>query len=100
MSAEPQNKILLPISWLIGTWQCTQASGSYPGIKEFTYSDIIQFETCKQQPVLKYTASSAHPETFNPMHLETGFLRAREGNELSLMVAHNFGKLYIYLSNS
>uniref|UniRef100_A0A182Q6J4 PAP-associated domain-containing protein n=1 Tax=Anopheles farauti TaxID=69004 RepID=A0A182Q6J4_9DIPT len=82
---------LKPIQWLIGTWKSISAKGSFPTIKDFTYSEVITFESLGQ-PLLNYESRSQHPQSGAPMHLERGFLRIKPGtNQVAFMVAHNFG---------
>lgn len=83
---------LQSIAWIAGTWESKNGVGYFPTITNFSYNDVIEFRFCGKQPVLAYTGSSSHPERGNPMHLESGFLRAHVDKSLSFMVAHNFGK--------
>lgn len=65
--------------------------GHYPTIQDFSYNEIITFESLGQ-PLLNYTSKSYHQETKKPMHLESGFLRVNPGtNQIAFMVSHNFG---------
>uniref|UniRef100_A0A182VXN8 THAP4-like heme-binding domain-containing protein n=1 Tax=Anopheles minimus TaxID=112268 RepID=A0A182VXN8_9DIPT len=85
------HEALKPIQWLIGRWESVTAKGSYPTIKDFTYNEILKFESLGQ-PLLNYEANSRHPDSGAPMHLERGFLRIKPGtNQVAFMVAHNFG---------
>lgn len=79
------------IAWIAGIWESKNGVGYFPTISNFSYNDVIEFRFCGKQPVMAYTASSSHPERGNPMHLESGFLRAGGEKSLSFMVAHNFG---------
>jgi len=83
--------LLRPISWIIGKWVSTNASGKFPTIKDFNYNETIDFRRCGMQPLVSYSGATSHPEKGNPMHLENGFLRARGNGQVSFMVAHNFG---------
>jgi len=83
--------LLKPISWIIGTWECKNASGRFPTIQDFSYNEVLEFRLCGQQPLLAYSSWSSHPVKNNPMHLESGFLRATGDGKMSFMVAHNFG---------
>ncbi|CAG7827940.1 unnamed protein product [Allacma fusca] len=82
---------LLPISWIIGTWESISAEGKFPTIQPFHYKELIEFRCVGAQPLLKYTASTKHTVSGNPMHQESGFLRMRGEHDISFMVAHNFG---------
>ncbi|XP_052867683.1 peroxynitrite isomerase THAP4-like [Anopheles cruzii] len=85
------HEALKPIQWLIGTWESVTAQGSFPTIRDFSYNEVIKFESLGQ-PLLNYEARSKNPISGNPMHLESGFLRIKPGtNEVAFMVAHNFG---------
>lgn len=85
------HEALKPIQWLIGTWESIIAKGHYPTINDFTYHEIMKFESLGQ-PLLNYESRSRHPVSGAPMHLESGFLRVKPGtNELAFMVSHNFG---------
>jgi len=84
-------ELLKPISWLVGTWETKTGVGYYPTISNFGYHETVEFRYCGKQPLLAYSGSSSHPERGNPMHLESGFLRSRDGDSLAFMVAHNFG---------
>lgn len=86
------NKLVKPVSWLVGKWKSTNGIGCFPGIKSFTYDEVIEFQTSGLQPVLKYLASSTNTTNGSPMHLEAGFLRGVDSEKFSFMVAHNFGK--------
>lgn len=82
---------LKPIQWLIGSWESISAKGHFPTIKDFTYNEVLKFESVGQ-PILNYEARSRHSVTGAPMHLESGFLRIKPGsNQLAFMVSHNFG---------
>lgn len=85
------HEALKPIQWLIGSWESISARGHFPTIKDFTYNEVLKFESIGQ-PLLNFEASSKHPVTGAPMHLERGFLRIKPGtNQLAFMVSHNFG---------
>ncbi|XP_058116221.1 peroxynitrite isomerase THAP4-like [Anopheles ziemanni] len=85
------HEALRPIQWLIGTWESVSAKGSYPTINDFSYNEVIKFESLGQ-PLLNYEARSRHPVSGAPMHLENGFLRVKVGsNQVAFMIAHNFG---------
>uniref|UniRef100_A0A182LW67 THAP4-like heme-binding domain-containing protein n=1 Tax=Anopheles culicifacies TaxID=139723 RepID=A0A182LW67_9DIPT len=85
------HEALKPIQWLIGRWESVTATGRYPTIKDFSYNEILKFESLGQ-PLLNYEANSRHPVSGAPMHLERGFLRIKPGtNQVAFMVAHNFG---------
>lgn len=82
---------LQSIAWIAGIWESKDGVGYFPTISNFSYNDTIEFRVCGKQPLFAYTGSSSHPDRGNPMHLESGFLRAHGENSFSFMVAHNFG---------
>lgn len=87
----PVHPALQPLEWLRGKWRSIGTEGSYPTIKPFEYEEEIEF-TSLGQPMLTYEATSWHPQTQKPMHLESGYLRIKPGTrDVSFMVAHNFG---------
>jgi hypothetical protein len=90
--------LLKSFSWLLGRWECADALGKFPTIKDFHYKDVLEFRQCGGQPLMAYSSFTKHPEKGNPMHLESGFLRAKGNNDLSFMVAHNFGNYTVYLN--
>ncbi len=89
--------IIQPIAWIVGIWESKDGAGHFPTISDFSYNDSIEFRLCGKQPVVAYTGSSSHPERSNPMHLESGFLRAHPDKSLSFLVAHNFGNFHVKL---
>lgn len=80
---------LMPLEFLIGTWNSVRARGIFPNIEDFTYNETITFEHIGQ-PLLNFKSVSKIGQ--RPMHLESGFLRINPGtNKLAFLVAHNFG---------
>lgn len=91
MQAGPIHPALEPLEWLIGKWRAVRTMGTYPSIKPFSYEEELDFVSLGQ-PMLNYASISWHSTNFNPMHLESGYLRIKPGTkEVSFMVAHNFG---------
>ncbi|KAJ8963298.1 hypothetical protein NQ318_018767 [Aromia moschata] len=91
MQAGPIHEALSPLKWMIGKWRSVSADGFYPTIQPFSFCEEISF-TSVGQPILNYSSLSWHPVKQSPMHLESGFLRIKPGtNDVSFMVAHNFG---------
>lgn len=43
------------------------------------------------RPFLVYSQRTWHPETGQPMHSETGFLRALSDDRIELVISHAFG---------
>lgn len=91
MQVGPVHEAIKPISWLIGKWKSISANGSYPTIKSFEYCEELEFISVGQ-PLLNYSSKTWNAMKLNPMKHESGFLRIKPGtNELSFIVAHNFG---------
>lgn len=91
MQVGPVHEAIKPISWLIGKWKSISAEGSYPTIKPFEYCEEVEFINVGQ-PLLNYSSKTWNAVKLNPMKHESGFLRIKPGtNELSFVVAHNFG---------
>lgn len=88
----PMPKPIEPMAWLIGTWRCENiGAGKYPTVNDFKYGEELTFAYAGK-PMLSFSSFSWHPEKKTPMHQESGFLRIKPGtNEVSLLVAHNFG---------
>ena len=88
MDPEP-NELLRPVAFLLGTWR-GRGEGIYPTIDSFTYEEEAVF-THTGRPFLIYTSKTWDPETRRPMHAETGFIRALEGDRVEVVIAHAFG---------
>ena len=80
---------------LIGTWESTSASGSFPTIKDFSYEEVLKFEE-NGQPLLHYSSISKMGN--DTKHCEEGFLRMLkpQSNLVCSLEAHNFGVTVIY----
>lgn len=73
------------VAHLIGTWE-GEGSGDYPGIAPFRYRERIVF-AATGKPFLRYDQRTWHPETDQPMHVETGYLRVVPGTDRVELVA-------------
>lgn len=80
------------LDWLLGEWKSESGNGKYADtIQPFNYAEQISFSHAGQ-PMLIYNAVSWNNASRKPMHLESGFLKVKPGtNEVSMIVAHNFG---------
>lgn len=71
-----------PLAFLVGTWT-GGGNGEYPTIESFTYEETVTFSTVPTKGFLFYQQKTWRPETKEPMHAETGYLRPTdEGVEL------------------
>lgn len=64
---------LAPLATLVGAWS-GEGEGQYPTIEPFRYRERVTFGHVGK-PFLAYGQRTAHPETGQPMHAETGYLR-------------------------
>eukprot|EP01132_Coremiostelium_polycephalum_P002372 gene2372-2934_t len=83
------------IGWIIGKFKGV-GKGVYPTIKPFTYVEEIEFTHITGKPVLRYTQNTYNPETGNPIHLESGFLRSPKEGVYELVVTQITGVSDIY----
>ena len=84
---------LVPLAWLLGRWQ-GNGHGEYPTIEKFQFGQEAVFAH-DGRPFLHYFSRSwlvddAGNKIKNSA-LETGFLRARPGGEVELLLAHHTG---------
>ncbi|MFA9432603.1 FABP family protein [Egicoccus sp. AB-alg2] len=85
---------LRPLAGLLGTW-VGEGAGHYPTIDPFRYREQVTFGHVGK-PFLVYGQRTTHPDTGQPMHAETGYLRAAGGQDgdaiaLELVLAHPTG---------
>ena len=84
---------LVPLSWLLGRWQ-GNGHGDYPTIEKFEFGQEAVFAH-DGRPFLHYFSRSwlvdSDGNTIKDSALETGFLRARPGGEVELVLAHQSG---------
>lgn len=80
------------LEWIIGQWVSFEVKGQYATMKNFSYHEILDFESIGQ-PLLNYSAFAKNNNTGVPMHLERGFLRIKpDTNQIALIVSQNSGK--------
>ncbi|XP_072034233.1 peroxynitrite isomerase THAP4-like [Amphiura filiformis] len=79
------------IAWLIGKWESTEATASFPSMQPMPYKEELVF-THVGQPMLNFSFHAWNPQTGKPLHKESGFLRVKPGtNEVAFMCAQNLG---------
>jgi len=82
-----------PIAWLLGTWQ-GNGHGDYPTIDAFEFGQELVF-THDGRPFFHYFSRSwivdADGNKVRDAALETGFLRARPGGQLEMLLTHPTG---------
>ena len=87
----PDVAVLAP---LLGTWEGSGA-GEYPTIDGFAYTESITF-THVGKPFVAYTQRTRHPDTGQPMHAETGYLRIPVYGHIEIVMAQPTGLAEIY----
>ncbi|XP_036410582.1 THAP domain-containing protein 4 isoform X1 [Megalops cyprinoides] len=95
-SAAPLNPAVLPLDWLLGTWESDEpGEGSFPTIPPFRYTETLHF-THVGQPVINFMFNAFHAESKKPLHRECGFIRIQPGtNRLAFIIAQNSGLVEI-----
>jgi len=78
-----------PISFLLGTWKGT-GSGEYPTIEPFAYNEEVVFGHVGK-PFLAYSQKTRHAVTGQPLHAETGYLRAIADGSAEFVVVQPSG---------
>uniref|UniRef100_A0A3Q4HS68 THAP domain containing 4 n=1 Tax=Neolamprologus brichardi TaxID=32507 RepID=A0A3Q4HS68_NEOBR len=90
------NPTLLPLEWLLGTWECDEpGEGSFPSIKPFRYTEMLHFSHVGQ-PVINFMFNAFHAESKKPLHRECGFVRMQpRSNRVAFIIAQNSGLVEI-----
>lgn len=91
-----------PIAWMLGTWW-GNGHGQYPDIESFQFGQELIF-THDGRPFFHYMARSwvvdEQGEKVREGAIETGFLRAKPGGEVELLLTHNTGLVEIWVGNA
>eukprot|EP00128_Syssomonas_multiformis_P007312 Colp12_sorted_trinity150504_noHs@12643 len=66
-----------PLADLLGSWR-GNGKGDYPTIKDFEYLEELKF-TALTPMVAKYEQRTWNPANGKPMHVETGYIRHKDG---------------------
>nr|XP_055058319.1 THAP domain-containing protein 4 isoform X3 [Misgurnus anguillicaudatus] len=96
VSAAELNPAVLPLDWLLGTWQSDEpGEGSFPTISSFRYTETLHFSHVGQ-PVINFMFNAFHAESKKPLHRECGFIRLQPGtNKVAFIIAQNSGLVEI-----
>ncbi|KAK7162927.1 hypothetical protein R3I93_007078 [Phoxinus phoxinus] len=96
VSAAELNPAVLPLDWLLGTWQSDEpGEGSFPSIAPFRYTETLNFSHVGQ-PVVNFMFNAFHAESKRPLHRECGFIRLQPGtNRVAFIIAQNSGLVEI-----
>lgn len=76
------------LSFLIGTWR-GQGEGGFPSAEDFAYTEEMTF-TDAGEGVIVYREQAWDAEG-EPIHSETGYLRALDDGSVDLALAYPFG---------
>ncbi|KAL7832362.1 hypothetical protein AOLI_G00299100 [Acnodon oligacanthus] len=95
-SAVELNPAVLPLDWLLGTWESDEpGEGSFPSISPFRYIETLHFSHVGQ-PVINFMFNAFHAESRKPLHRECGFIRIQPGtNNVAFIIAQNSGLVEI-----
>ena len=90
---------LVPLSWLLGTWQGAGVGG-YPTIDDFRFGQEINF-TNNGKPFLHYLSRTwlldDEGQMVRPLAQETGYWRPRPDGEVEVLLSHPTGYVEIYV---
>lgn len=98
MEPEPHPD-LEPLAFLLGEWEGSGVGG-YPTIESFRFGQEMSF-THNGKPFLIYRSRTWRLDDegnlLTPLATETGYWRARPGNEVEVTLAHPTGVVEIYV---
>lgn len=93
---------LVPIAWLLGTWQGVGVGG-YPTIEDFRFGQEIVFSQ-NGKPFLHYISRSwlldDEGNQVRPLAQETGYWRPQPDDKLEVLLAHPTGFVEIYVGET
>jgi hypothetical protein len=85
----PLHDEIRPLAGLLGTW-VGEGEGEYPTIDPFRYREEVVFGHVGK-PFLTYRQATTNLTTGEPLHAETGYLRAPGAGHVELVLAHPSG---------
>ena len=83
------HRLCEPLAPLLGTWRGA-GDGGYPTIDDFSYNEELVF-THVGKPFLAMMQRTHDSVTSQPLHAETGYLRALEDGAVELVLAQPSG---------
>ena len=78
-----------PLAFLLGVWSGA-GEGDYPTIRPFSYLEEVTFGHVGK-PFLTYGQKTRDRDSGEPLHAETGYLRAVGPNDVELVIAQPSG---------
>ncbi len=81
---------LVELAPLVGTWR-GEGHGTYPTIEPFDYTEEVVFATVPTKPFLVYRQRTADATSGEPLHAESGYLRAAGPGRIEMTVAQPTG---------
>ena len=94
MSAPALHPAAEPLAFLLGTWS-GPGSGSYPDIEDFRYLETVTYSHMGK-PFFAYSQRTKHPDSGQPMHAETGYVRAIDATTAELVIAQPTGIVEVH----
>ena len=89
MESPPLHPSLEPVAFLLGAWK-GKGEGIYPTIEPFSYLEIATY-THVGKPFIAYSQRTSDAATGAPLHAETGYLRAVDGDRAEMVIVQPSG---------
>lgn len=83
-----------PLAFLLGVWR-GRGDGEYPTIESFSYLEEVTFGHVGK-PFLTYVQKTRDADSGQPLHAESGYLRAIGGDRIELVIAQPSGIVEIH----